>query len=450
MGKVKKRDNDSLISGNNYRFYLINNLIVILSLGMLFYLGILYYLEHFFGMGNQVSFLFGKLDVFMDFFNVNYFVNDLNPYGKDVSYPPFATFIAYPFTIGLDYMTWGPLAIRGSISGMISYAIFVLIFYPIFIYQIYRSIKGQGLLKDIYTVLIITASFPVLFLFDRGNYLIVTAICIYFFFYYYQKEKHIAVVYLSIAIALKVYPIVLLVLLLLDKKYKDILRVVFITGFLSSFPLLFYKGSFLWNVENFIRNILVFSKGYSSDIVANAYSISLISLIKLPLMLINNGKMPYDVLGIYSVIAIIMTVMTLLILNKEKEFWKKVLYLMILMNLFQKNSPDYNLVYFIIPMLFFFNKTSAEKFDKWYICFYGLLLIPKSLIPLYTLPPSYIVSISSILHPLIQIFALSVYILYNYKLINESLKDIQLVIRKVMFKSRHSKYTDNSKAVFHD
>ena len=39
------------------------------------------------------DFLFIPKDRFMDFFNVNLLVSDLNPYGKDVSYPPFANFI---------------------------------------------------------------------------------------------------------------------------------------------------------------------------------------------------------------------------------------------------------------------------------------------------------------------------------------------------------------------
>ena len=112
-------------------------------------------------------------DSFMDFFNVNYFVKDSDPYfAEGSSYPPLALSIAKIFSLMTDY-SGGSKVGRSSVGGIISLTVFFLIFI-ISTYKMIEKRVGGIRAGMVYVLLFLSAQN--LFLIQRGNYLCLTFI----------------------------------------------------------------------------------------------------------------------------------------------------------------------------------------------------------------------------------------------------------------------------------
>lgn len=105
--------------------------VTIIGIGM--FLSLLYYfiLNNYWGVEYpHNTFLFLSEDNFMDFYNVNYFVDDFSPYSsnKNISYPPFALLIAYPFSLFFQYTKYGSPVARENFFAVSSYLILFFFF----------------------------------------------------------------------------------------------------------------------------------------------------------------------------------------------------------------------------------------------------------------------------------------------------------------------------------
>lgn len=188
------------------------------------------------------TFLFLPSDRFNDFFNFYNILQYQEPYfgnHQSVQYP-FSNLIGYAFTI-LPRTT---AFIVYTMLFMYAFIIFAVLFtYP-------KNSK-----KHISELLIISLlTYPILFTLDRGNPESYVFISLLGFIYFYEKKEYLlTVIFLSSAIAMKLFPIVFVIIYLSDKKYKEVLLTGLFTCILTIFSLLFFKGGIYENLVQVIR-----------------------------------------------------------------------------------------------------------------------------------------------------------------------------------------------------
>lgn len=350
--------------------------------GMFLFLLYSFIVTNYFDLGYPYNtFLCSKIDSFMDFYNVNKFICNFRPYspGKDVSYPPFALILAYPFSLFYNYSRLGPLLARESILGIISYVLLFSSFSWFLLKAIYHTIKTEDKFNSLLYTAILFLTYPVFYMFDRGNYIMITFIFVYFFVYYYNKNPKKSLYFLSAAIAMKIYPIIFVLIFVIERRYKDIWKTAFITGGFSLVPLFLFRGNFFSNLSNFVGNLLFFSKGHASEIQNLSWSSSLSGVIKIPIMLFNQGEVPYDIRPIYYLLVFVLVGIVLYLLKKEVKLDRKIVYLLALQILIMPISYDYALVFLYVPLLLLLKKERIlEQIDYFLIIVIALLFIPKA------------------------------------------------------------------------
>ena len=216
-----------------------------------------------------------KIDAFMDFFNVNYFVSGgRNPYTDPdclSNYPPFALLIAKFFALFGDYSSIEGLSARGvamsvrsSAGGIISLVLFFLVLF------IGNFFALRGLLKKLrfsrrerlLISVVFALSAPVLFLFQRANYLGFSLLFVLIFLDLYDSEskwlREVSYISLAMAFGVKLYPVVFGYLLLRDRRWLAVLRLVLYCLLFFFVPFLFFNGG-VSNVGAFLHNVFAFS-----------------------------------------------------------------------------------------------------------------------------------------------------------------------------------------------
>lgn len=356
--------------------------ITVIGSGMFLFLLYSFVVNNYLGMGYPYNtFLCSKTDSFMDFYNVNYFISDFRPYSsdKEVSYPPFALILAYPFSLFFHYSKHGSVVARESLLAVSSYLILLISFSWYLLQLIYRTVKGSGRLNGFIYTAILFFTYPVFFLFDRGNYIMITFVFLSLFAYYYTVSPNKSLYFLSAAIAMKIYPILFIFLFLAEKRYKDIWKIAIITGCFSIIPMLLFRGEFLSNITGFVNNLLFFSNGHVNEIQNMSWNSSLSGIIKIPIMLFNQGTVPFDIKIPYVLLVVILIAIVCFLLKKEVRIDRKITYLVSLQILIMSVSSDYNLIYLYIPLLLLLKNSKAlNREDYFSIIIIALLFVPKS------------------------------------------------------------------------
>lgn len=380
------------------------------------------------------GFLFWARDRFMDFFNVNTMVAERNPYGAaGSSYPPFILAFAWMFKYiifspGILILAWLHKALSGYgdawrtvmnhiTQGTETYLIFAGLFSGIIMIFLYKILqKERDIFQNKYqlylTILCFTFSAPFIFLLDRGNYLLAAIVCYLFFVYFYDKNELAASVWLGLASAIKVYPLFMLLIYIMHKKWKA-LGISILTIIISSFySILLFQGGIFQNLSVLFQALIGFGGGYENDIVSVHFGVGLTSLIRLPFMIRNDMTVPQEVpvMGIYFITSVLLTIWTTFHIRRERCSWKQLLVMTALMVLLTPNSYMYNLSYLFPVVVIFCQAEKEQRFwiDASYLFLLGLLMVPKAYY--YFTAPYYGVGIQVVLDAFLL---LGIIIFYN-------------------------------------
>jgi hypothetical protein len=351
------------------------------------------------------SFLFTPKDRFMDFYHTWIFGRDIlagsSPYlnAFPCVYFPFVPFAILPFSFGSVY---------------IGFMIFILLFIAVFGWFLYQNIKGFEncalLEKAGYVILLTITSYPLLFVLDRGNIEGLLFIFLALFIYFYKKEKFLlSIIALALAISMKLYPAVLLILLISDKRYKEAIWCFLITVGVTVSSLFLMKGGIFFNLAEFMKDLKYFQGRYLY-LIGNQgtdYGHSLFNVFKgidlyLPIIKDVNAF-----ISLYSILAFaVFVLLALYIIFIEKKLWKKTTLLVFSMMLLPQMSYDYTLIDIYIPLMLFI--TSDEKISRSNLIIsvlFALLIIPKNYMLLVM---SYDLHLSVYLTPLIMLFIMGI------------------------------------------
>lgn len=209
----------------------------------------------------------GTRDLFMDFFNsVRDAAQGAASYTeRGVIYPPLANllFLLLSRLIPTAYLSTptGEMAhtwrfYNGALLALVLFSAISLVLFALALgREGYSSRKGTAL------TFLMLVSFPVIFMVERGNIVVLALAALVIFAQNYQSEcparREVALLALAVAAALKLYPALFGLIMLADKRYRDALRAALYTVILLVVPSFFFGGPVsLWYV---LKNTLCFS-----------------------------------------------------------------------------------------------------------------------------------------------------------------------------------------------
>jgi len=334
--------------------------------------------------GSQAEIFFAKAKDYMgDFINVVKYTAGRDPYFNTLNglgekpYLPLAYVIM--FVLG-KIAKYNSSYITLKSWGYTTSTIFTLICAVVFFFQLYFLKNGNKLTK-LLTIGVMFASGIFLFSFERGNLIFLSAIFTAFYLINYNSSnkvlKEAAFICLALAAALKVYPALLGILLIYDKRYKEAFRVI-IYGVVCSFlPFLFFHGG-LSNIPQWIENVRLNSAGYLYSVFPRFGQHFVLN------QLLSEGiltKVTVDFIDTIITILIYLTVGLLLIINKYQEIrWKKLCLLTVMVLLLPVNSALYNGLYLFTIIVYFLNEDNKRKGDLVYLILFIIALNPFQLL----------------------------------------------------------------------
>ncbi len=318
------------------------------------------------------TFLYNPSERFEDFYNIYKASVNMDPYSYEFPYFPFAFLLMRLFCfMNMD----------------MALMIFQLSFNAFWIIYIYNNFPNKGINKALATAVLGLFSYPFWFVVDRANLEVWIFMSIAMFIYFYKLGKHIpAIIFLSIGIGLKLYPIIFLLLYITDKKYLHALYTLVASTIIAVGSMLCFNGTL---AENYHKLSVVLTK-FNDIYILGSYSHNLQhnTSIWVPLKLLyyayqtSTGSFPphYEQVFNSMYIPFVFTatlIVILMMLLFKMEFWQKVALLVLTSIVMQQSSYDYKLINIYIPLLLLLNTKQSPKFYTVYIVLYALLLIPK-------------------------------------------------------------------------
>ncbi len=318
-------------------------------------------------------------DFCMDFFNHMKYVSQRRPYavGKSACFPPLA-YVVYYFLYHCIPMEAGGNAIlmggireacigngeAGIYFALLMYVIGNMILLLLTLAEGKKGSRGEKLLF----ILLLIFSPPYLFMWERGNLVILSNIFLLIFLK--EKDSHKAWVrelsYLSLAASagLKLYPAVAGALLLREKRWAEALRTIIYGILLFGIPFFLFGG-----VEGFLQwkdNILIIN-------APGAVESQAVSLVNFVNLLETDLHLELTLLKkILPLAAMGLGLISLWGLDRE---WKRVTLLCILMIACPGWSGQYTVIIMTGPLLLFLDEPEEYKSCKSMETLYAILFV---------------------------------------------------------------------------
>lgn len=330
--------------------------------------------------GSQANIFFDKTNDYMaDFFNVAKFSSDRNPYFNEFkgSYFPFSYLIFYFLSKFAPYDTMPAFEAGKTTMGLATSTYFMFFLSTIFLIELFSlsTLKKQC---SFFIVLTFLFSGIFIFAFERGNLIILAACLVTFYINYYDSHnkvlKELAFLSLAFAAALKVYPALLGILLLYEKKYREAIRLIVYGMVIAFVPFIFFKHGLL-NALQLLKNMETASDyykfmyypryGYTYFVSIWARSYSLRNFIST------------DIVNILATISFYIYSFVGLFLNKyEISKWKQIAFVILIIIFLPVNSGLYCGLYLLPIIIMFFNQERLGQKDWLYVILFIIILNP--------------------------------------------------------------------------
>lgn len=343
------------------------------------------------------DFRFFRHDIFKDFTTINNAICDLDPYRTKLSnYPPIILIFAYIFSQMADYSGYDIFTMRFAVedqkvqdSLLLFFGLCVVGFLVVVMIHAYLQNKGENnkslgerMKRYVLAGLIgfaLLISTPSIFLFDRGNYLAVTII-LFMLWAVFEEERPDSVlgaVFVALCAATKVYPIYILLLYVVEKKFKKLTWALATGAVVTLVPILFFKGGYIENVKEFLLGVLGFGGG--SGLYSIYFSVGVTSLVGFVGRFFGFLVNPRIVKAVWVLMGALITFLALPFLKSEKTNWKKLLVITAIMIWLTPNSYLYNTAYMFAPIfIMLMNRDKMKRSDYVYVIISALLLVPKA------------------------------------------------------------------------
>ena len=320
-----------------------------------------------------------RQDTFMDFFNSIYDTIGRRPYDMGVIYPPLCYMIYYAFSrfIPLDTIIEQKRLLKLQQGPMISLIIYFVITVFLFIILAKKIKKGKNNEKNLF-IFIMLFSIPFLYTFERANIIFVALILLMTFFAFRNSEnkilKEISLISLAASAAIKIYPALFGLILLKEKKWKEIIRVIIYGLILFFVPFIFFGG--FECILEFYRNITGATNSFNETFVINKINfMAAIDNINSILQISNQH------LDMANKIFVGLLILTSIISSfTMKNNWKLLSLLTCLMIGIPGISFTYTAIFFVLPLIYFIDDKSKKNiFDYIYLILFILIMFANPL-----------------------------------------------------------------------
>ena len=155
-----------------------------------------------------------------------------------------------PFTMAVFWLF-------GRVAYWQSFVVFMSLGIGTMLAAIYMSLRGPSPMRKLQLISSgVLVSGPFIALVDRGNIqVLLTALCCLSLFFWFSNRKTMGAIALGLAVALKGYPILLLILWVREKRWKDCLISLSTIFVVTITPLFFYSGGVVTNIGRILRNV---------------------------------------------------------------------------------------------------------------------------------------------------------------------------------------------------
>lgn len=312
-------------------------------------------------------------DFFMDFFNSLRDSKNANVFRRGSVNTPLACAIFYLFSHmipkNVTETTFSQrYAMQANQQAIVIYYVFIAICLVSFAFLMRAYLKGAKN-KTLATVLSFMFLFfyPLFYCVERGNIVLLSMICTAFFVFFHDSEdkriRVLSLIVFAFGAALKLYPVVFLLLLVKEKRYKDLLKalIAFLVFFFA--PAVFYHYGA--DIVYYFKNIFEYGQTHKQG-----FSLTSVSLSSLVSLLTGNqalAEVAAHITGLLAAVAVFLV---------PKDWQRYALLAYIVVNM-RVVSSVYVLIFFLVPFLAFLSaRTEKRKIDWLYLVLFCLLLLP--------------------------------------------------------------------------
>lgn len=304
---------------------------------------------------------------FMDFFNHIAYARDLySTYSTTfhACFPPLAYLFYHLLSLLLPEDTYVVShALEIGNYGLFAYFLFVIVALLLIYYLIKKVCPKLSDENRLCIMLAFILSYSTLIgCIERGNNILYVATCLLAAIYLKDSDsrykRELALIFIAIAAALKVYPAVFGILYLYEKRIKEAFRLIL-------YGILFFFIPFLW-VGGFEGIRLFFANQIELQLDLGEGNFQCIG--ELLGMFTQNR-------GVILTISLLCMGLFLFLAKLQVTPWKRYLLLVACMVFVPLWSGAYTLTYFVIPLLFFLNytKENSNRMDSYYGLVFGML-----------------------------------------------------------------------------
>ena len=314
------------------------------------------------GGEQRVAFSFNGADWFMDFYNTAYYGVGRTPYTwgnlAAHNYLPIAYLMMYPFSLlypsnlPIQY-EWRNTQIGADIFAVYLVTSFLFLF--LCLWTASKKTRGQKV------ALIAACFFNGLMLnnVDRGNQIIfVTAcVCLYLMTVDSQKTplRHLGYMCLALSTCMKIYPALFGVLLIYKKRWKDIGWYVLYGLILAVLPFFWLEAPLKDSVIGYLKGMYAHARNYAEEGEYGFFTFL--------------GKNTLT-----TVLGYILCAVCLWRARHLERRWQRTLLITLAVFLTSGQQNYYNALYFLFPIVLFFNESSHDRSDWIHVaCFVALL-----------------------------------------------------------------------------
>lgn len=331
--------------------------------------------------GWQLNVFFARMgDLLADYFNVMRYIADNDPYFCEINGPgehcylPLAYLMLRPFCLFFDFSSVSLSDCYHSIPAMLSCMLFTGISVALFVHSALLFIGKKN--RWILAILLLSSIF--LFSIERGNLMLIVISLIFYFLRFKDSEdsrlRYFAIVCLCVASTLKVYPCILGIFLLRDRRYKDIAICIALTLALVFIPFVCFEHGFQ-NLPRLLENLSTFSESYSSDKLFPRFGLASTVFPLLKLLKFDDNSVN-TIFVVSNVITWLLTISSLGLFLKCKSGWRSLALVVFPLIMVPTNSAFYCGLYLFPVIVLFLNKAILEKRDMLYMLLFCIMISP--------------------------------------------------------------------------
>ena len=325
---------------------------------------------------------FDKADTFMDFFNSIQYGNQ--PYANKVIYPPLINVIYEflgKFVIHQEVMERA-LYLRDSQVGLLVFGIYAGLVQLGLACMLFKMKAGEQKERIVF-VLLLALSLPFLFAFERGNSILLALIFVLIYLRWYmsdsKKLRYLAFSALGIAAGIKISPAIFGILMLRERRFKDCLIALGMGCVIFMVPFCFTDGNPFILLDN-IHHTTALAQGFhvgdhgELQLIGHGAYLNLLNTTGFLGRFFNVNLLDA---GTWLNAAFLLLGIGCVAFQRKLVFWKAIGILSALLVVCPGFSAIYNLVYMVLPLLFFLNRKSGfGKKDYVYTILFLCMFVP--------------------------------------------------------------------------